>query len=137
MKVFTCEVCGRDSAHLVNHPFDTTYNQIPIHLDSVEMYECERCGESTLTPEQDRAISEKVKSLAREHLKLLPPEAIVKIRQRYSLSQEELERLFGLGRKVVIRWERGKVLQSKTADVLLRLMDQNANIVDEMRKIRA
>lgn len=132
-----CEVCGRKSARLVSRPFDTTYNQIPIHLDAVEMYECDYCGEGALTPEQDMAISNKVKSLARKHLKLLPPDTIVAIRRRYGLSQQELERLLGLGKKVVIRWEKGRVLQSKTADVLLRLMNQNPSIVDELREIQA
>ena len=101
------------------------------------MYECERCGESTLTAEQAREVSKQVKSLAREHLNLLPPEAIVAIRKRCNLSQEELERLFGLGKKVVIRWERGRVLQSSTADVLLRLIDQDPGIVDEIRRIQS
>ena len=137
MKELTCAVCGRDSARLVKRPFDAIYNKIPIRLDSVEMYECERCGESTFDPGQDRAVSEAVKAKAREHLNLLPPEAIVGIRKHCNLSQRELESLFGLGEKVVIRWEKGRVLQSKTADVLLRLMDQNPGIVEDLRKIHA
>ena len=67
---------------------------------------------------------------------MLPPEAIVGIRKRCKLSQKEMEQLFGLGEKVVIRWEKGRVLQSKTADVLLRLMDRNPDIVEELRKVR-
>jgi HTH-type transcriptional regulator/antitoxin MqsA len=101
------------------------------------MYECERCGESTFTPEQDKAVSNRVKSVARERLNLLSPETIVGIRKRCNLSQEELEHLFGLGKKVVIRWEKGRVLQSKTADVLLRLMDRNPDIIEDIRKIHA
>ena len=136
MEIFPCSVCGRDAARLVKRPFDAVYNKIPIRLDSVEMYECDRCGESVFTPEQDRAVSEKVKSIARERLGLLPPDAIVGIRKRCNLSREELERLFGLGEQVVVRWEKGRSLQSKTADVLLRLMDHNPGIVDDMRKIQ-
>ena len=99
------------------------------------MYDCEYCRESAFTPEQAKEVSRQVKSRAREYLNLLPPEAIVGIRKRCNLSQEELESLFGLGKKVVVRWERGRVLQSKTADVLLRLIDQNPAIVEDMRKI--
>lgn len=137
MAVFTCEVCGRDSAYLVKRPFDSLYNQIPIRLDAVEMYECQRCGECTLTPEQDQAISEKVKGLARERLDLLPPEAITSIRKRCQISPAELERLFGLGKNSVVQWEQGRVLPSKTADVLLRLLDRNPGIVDELRQIHS
>ena len=137
MAVFTCEVCGRDSAYLVKRPFDSLYNQLPIHLDAVEMYECQRCGECTLTPEQDQAISEKVKGLAREQLDLLPPEAITSIRKRCHSSPAELERLFGLGQNAVVQWEQGRVLPSKTADILLRLLDRNPGIIDELRKIHS
>ena len=137
MTATTCSVCGRESAYLVKRPFDSIYNQMSIRLDAVEMYDCDRCGESVFTPEQAREVSKQVKSLARERLNLLPPEAIVDIRKRCNLSQEELERLFGLGKKVVVRWEKGRVLQNKTADVLLRLMDRNPDIVDDIRKIHA
>ena len=58
-------------------------------------------------------VSMQVKSKAREHLDLLSPEAIVGIRKRCNISQKELEILFDLGEKVVIRWEKSRVLQGK------------------------
>ena len=136
MEVFTCVVCGRESAHLVKRPFNALYNQIPVRLESVEMYDCERCGEATFTPEQDKVVSEMVKCQAREILAILPPEKILAIRKRCNLTQEEMEKLFGLGQKVVIRWEKGRVLQSKTADLLLRLLDRNPDIIEDIRQIR-
>ena len=132
-----CEICGRDSARLTRRPYEGLYNQIPIRLESVEMYDCAACGEGVFTPEQAAEVSRRVKSAAREQLNLLSPESIVDIRKRCNLSQEELERLFGLGQKVVVRWEKGRVLQSKTADVLLRLLDRNPAIIEEMRQIHA
>jgi putative zinc finger/helix-turn-helix YgiT family protein len=63
-----------------------------------------------------------VKRQARAEAGLLTPEEIVAIRQKLGLSQSELERLFGLGSKVVTRWETGRVVQGKTADVALRLL---------------
>ena len=132
-----CEVCGRDSARLARRPYEGLYNQMPIRLESVEMYDCAACGEAVFTPEQAAEVSRRVKAAARERLNLLSPESIVDIRKRCNLSQEELERLFGLGQKVVVRWEKGRVLQSKTADVLLRLLDRNPAIIEEMRQIHA
>ena len=132
-----CAVCGRDSARLTQRPYEGLYNQMTIRLESVEMYDCAACGEGVFTPEQAAEVSRRVKSAARERLNLLSPESIVDIRKRCNLSQEELERLFGLGQKVVVRWEKGRVLQSKTADVLLRLLDRNPAIIEEMRQIHA
>lgn len=136
-EVFNCAVCGRESAQLVARPFESLYNQMRVRLDSVEMYDCTACGESVFTPEQAAEVSRRVKAAARERLKLLEPEAIGEIRKRCDLSQEELERLCGLDKKVVARWEKGRSLQSKTADVLLRLMDKNPAIVEEMRQIHS
>lgn len=133
----TCEVCGRKDARLAQRPYEGLYNQMPIRLESVEMYDCAACGEAVFTPEQAAEVSRRIKSAARERLNLLAPESIVDIRKRCNLSQEELERLFGLGQKVVVRWEKGRVLQSKTADVLLRLLDRNPAIIEEMRQIHA
>ena len=136
MEVSTCVVCGRESARLVRAPFDAIYNNIPIRLEDVERYECERCGESVFDPAQDKAVSDRVKAKARERLGLLPPDAIVGIRKRCGLSQEDMEGLFGVEKKAVGRWEGGSRLQSKTADVLLRLMDRNPDIVEELRQVR-
>ena len=44
--------------------------------------------------------------------------------------------LLGLGEKVVTRWERGKVLQTKAADVVLRLMDVFPSVVEYLRTMR-
>ena len=137
MSTVVCPVCGNNNALLEKGSFDAIYNQIPVHLDGVEMVECPRCGESTLTPEESKDVSKRVKYFVRVQLSLLQPEEIVSIRQRYGLSQEELERLLGLGKKVVTRWERGVVLQGQAADVVLRLMDRLPGVVDELRKIRA
>ena len=63
-----------------------------------------------------------VKRRARVKAGLLTPEEIVCIRKKLGLSQSELERLFGLGPKVVTRWETGRVVHSKAADVALRLL---------------
>lgn len=136
MKRYECAVCGRDSAVLVKRPFDAVYNQTPIRLESVAMYDCDRCGEATFSAEQDKLVSDLVKQKAREKLGLLNPESVLGIRKRCNLTQEEMEQLFGLGQKVVIRWEKGRVMQSKTADVLLRLIDRNPAIIDELRQIQ-
>jgi HTH-type transcriptional regulator / antitoxin MqsA len=95
---------------------------MPISIPDAEMYECASCGERFFSPDQAKALSLSVKRQARIEAGLLIPEEIVAIRQKLGLSQSELERLFGLGSKVVTRWETGRVVQSKAADVALRLL---------------
>ena len=131
----TCAVCSQQTARLVSKPFQALYNKIPVSLDSVERYECSNCGEETLTPDQHRALSQAVKAGARQHLGLLSPEDILEIRNNLNVSQTELEDLMGLTRKTVSRWETDRVLQSRTADILLRLLSQDPALPARLRAI--
>ena len=136
-KDIVCAICSSEAVKKVRGIFQTTYNQIPISLRAVERYRCTDCGEEFLTPDQAKTISKQVKAIAREHLGLLPPDRIIAIRQQYGLSQERLEALLGLGPKVVTRWENARVLQTKAADDLLRLMERLPAVVEALREIRA
>jgi HTH-type transcriptional regulator/antitoxin MqsA len=98
------------------------------------MSECGKCGERFFTPEQARAVSIAVKNLVRKKLGLLSAQEIVRTRKALGLSQTELENLFGLGAKVVTRWESGRVVQTKAADVALRLLAADPDRVNELRR---
>jgi putative zinc finger/helix-turn-helix YgiT family protein len=106
----------------IRDEFFATYNHRPIPVADVEMCECASCGKRFFTADQVKVVLLAVKRRARVKAGLLAPEEIVAIRKKLGLSQSELERLFGLGSKVVTRWETGRVVQSKAADVALRLL---------------
>ncbi len=53
---------------------------------------------------------------------LLTPDEIREIRRSFAMSQAAFEDLLGAGPKTVVRWEKGSVFQSATADRLMRLM---------------
>jgi HTH-type transcriptional regulator / antitoxin MqsA len=53
---------------------------------------------------------------------LLQPEEIKALRASLGLSQAAFEDLLGTGAKTVVRWEKGTVFQSATADRLMRLL---------------
>ena len=75
-----------------------------------------------------------ITSRVREDAGLLSPERIVEIRKNLGLSQTELEGLFGRGEKVVTRWENGRVVQGRTADVALRLLEMEPGVLPKLRK---
>jgi putative zinc finger/helix-turn-helix YgiT family protein len=130
----TCAICDSEKAKKVRRNYATKYNQVPISIKDVEMYECSACGERFFTPEQARAVSIATKNQVRQTQGLLSAEAIVEVRHRLGLSQTDLEELFGLGQKVVTRWETGRVVQSKSADVALRLLDMDPENVHKLRE---
>ena len=133
MNKISCANCNSEKVKKVRRNYATKYNQAPISIEDAEMYECSACGERFFTPEQARAVSVATKNQVRQAQGLLSAEAIVEIRRRLDLSQTDLEDLFGLGPKVVTRWETGRVVQSKTADVALRLLDMDPEKVQKLR----
>jgi HTH-type transcriptional regulator / antitoxin MqsA len=133
MKV-TCAVCDSDRVKKIRKKFEARYNQVPVVIENAEMYRCESCGEEFFTAEQSRELSRRIKNRVREDLGLLSPERIVEIRKNLGLSQAEMEELFGLGEKVVTRWENGRVIQGRTADVALRLLEMDPGLLPKLRK---
>jgi putative zinc finger/helix-turn-helix YgiT family protein len=129
-----CAICSSEKVKQVRRDFEAKYNSTPILVKNSAMCECDSCGERFFTPEQSRTLSRQIKNQVRQRFGLLAPEEIVEIRQRLRLSQNDLEQLFGLGSKVVTRWETGRVVQAKTADIALRLLSIEPKCLKKLRR---
>jgi putative zinc finger/helix-turn-helix YgiT family protein len=130
----TCPICGTGQAKQIKKAYRTMYDGQPVSLPKVEMFRCAECQEEFFNPEQAQAVSVEVKNTVRRLSGLLPPERILAIREKVHLTQSELERLFGQGPKVVTRWESGRVIQSKTADTILRMLEKDPDIILSLLK---
>lgn len=58
-----------------------------------------------------------------EHLGVLPPEEIVRIRKRHGLSRAAFAELTGLGEASLSRWEKGINIQNPGNDRYIRLLE--------------
>lgn len=99
-----------------------------------EFMECSSCGERFFLPDQMDAIQRAAAAKIREEEGLLPPDEIKALREELGLSQSEFERLIGAGPKTVVRWEKGTVFQSRTADTLLRVLRRHPEVARELAK---
>lgn len=55
---------------------------------------------------------------------------VARIRQRkLKMSQSQLEKKLGLGEKVIVRWESGKVRLPSVANALFRILDKNPRLL--------
>lgn len=86
-----------------------------------------RCTECGLNYTDERA--EKIKhSAVCRHLRILEPEQIVAIRERYRMSQQAFAALSRIGRASLARWESGAVFQNASIDSLLYLLGFPENL---------
>ncbi len=132
LATMACPTCGATD----NLTVHTEQGQVRAPDGTLLPYEtaytaCERCGEEFLTRAQTRADSRAASTVLRRHIGLLTPEEIKAIRSRFRVSQEVFERVLGLGRKTVVRWETGRVNQGRAADLLLRAVRERPELFYE------
>ena len=129
-----CSVCGGSTTR-VKEVKRAKYRDDVVEVET-ELFRCDSCGEGFVTPEQMRFHARAVKNEVRRIHGLLPPEKIVAIREKLGLTQTEMEDALGTGPKVVVRWESGKVIQSRGHDNMFRLLDRDPSVVKSLRKIQ-
>ena len=95
---------------------------------------CGSCGEGFYGPGEIGDHFIRAANDLRRSMGLLIPGEIREIRLRLGLSQADFEKLLGVGRKTVVRWERGTVTQSKPVDSLLRVVGGIQPAVEFLRQ---
>jgi HTH-type transcriptional regulator/antitoxin MqsA len=129
-----CSECGGSTTR-VKELKKAKYRDDIVEVET-ELFRCDSCGEGLVTPEQMRLHARAVKNEVRRIHGLLPPEKIVAIRENLGLTQSEMEDALGTGPKVVVRWESGKVIQSRGHDNMFRLLDRDPSVLNSLRKIQ-
>jgi putative zinc finger/helix-turn-helix YgiT family protein len=129
-----CIICGA-SATEVKELKKARYRDETVEVVK-EFFRCEPCKEEFVTPEQMRAHVRAVKNEVRKKHGLLSPKRITEIRQKLELTQSELEDVLGTGPKMAVRWESGKVIQSRGHDNMLRLLESDPSVLKSLRQIQ-
>ncbi len=116
-----CAECG-GSVEVSSESIPFEMRGEAVLVDGIEHGRCTVCGESYLSLDATERLQKEAVRLLREAKGLLPPQEIRDLRHSLGLSQAAFESLLGVGAKTVVRWEKGTVFQSATADRLMRLI---------------
>jgi len=98
----------------------------PIEIEA-EIAICPKCGSKIFDEERDSRNLERAYSRYRQIHKLLSPDEIRTIREKYGLSQRALSRLLGCGEITIHRYESGAV-QDNVHNSTLRLIEDPRNM---------
>ncbi|MES2522890.1 MAG: type II TA system antitoxin MqsA family protein [Gemmatimonadota bacterium] len=89
-----------------------------------EFYRCEKCGHEQRTIDQREAAEKAAVERIRAVHDLLTPKGIKYLRESLGLTSAQLADLcYGTPKAIVEGWEKGKYLQNREADALLRSLE--------------
>lgn len=88
------------------------------------VYRCDRCGDEQFTVEQRELVEKSALAAIRAAHGLLSPREIKALRERLGLTPTQLgELIYGLPKRLIEGWEKGRYLQNREADALLRSLE--------------
>ncbi|MDO9556259.1 MAG: type II toxin-antitoxin system MqsA family antitoxin [Coriobacteriia bacterium] len=93
-----------------------------VKVPGIEHGVCADCSEVYLALDAAEQLQTEAIRMSKAARGLLAPDEIREIRRSFAMSQVAFEELLGVGSKTVVRWEKGTVFQSTTADRLMRLL---------------
>lgn len=116
-----CAECGGRVA-VSTAPVSFEVRGETVLVSDIEHGVCEVCGEEYLTAEASERLQREAIARSKVSRGLLSPAEIKALRHSLRMSQAAFEEMLGVGPKTVVRWEKGTVFQSATADRLMRLV---------------
>jgi HTH-type transcriptional regulator/antitoxin MqsA len=124
-----CDECGGE-VRLSREPIPVEFRNETIMVGGIEHARCKECAETYLGPSELEQLQKGAAAQYRRARGLLTPDEILELRTSLRMSQPAFEKLLSVGPKTVIRWEKGTVVQSATADRLMFVLREMPEVVD-------
>lgn len=133
LKDDACPSCGK-AMESVRGTLRFPVNGEEVDVPDVKHTVCPACHEVVLDLAQARALRERALEIYRGRYDLLSGAEIRALREQLGLTQQGLARLLRLGVNTLSRWEAGRVVQTASLDVLLRLLRDLPGSVDYLKR---
>ena len=96
---------------------------------------CEACQEGFLSHVDIKATKAELADFKRQQDGLLTTKEIRSIRKKLHLTQGEASELLGGGVRAFYRYESGEITQSKSTDLILKLLSKNAVDIETLIEV--
>ena len=125
-----CPICGGGVLEQTRKDHEIDYNGQKQVLSDMDVYVCNSCEDGFYSRNSERQINIAFADMKRTAQGLLTTDEIKDIRQQNNLTQEQLSKLLGMATKTIARYENGSIVQSRSTDVLLRLIRDNPTNIE-------
>ena len=95
---------------------------------------CKECHQDLYVNEIEEKNNERIYKLYREKANIIKPQDIVKLREKYDISQRELTAILGFGKMTINRYERGGVPTKSQSDYIKLLIENDNKFVEKVKE---
>lgn len=122
-----CECCGEAAVTEVVEEMKFGYgvgDQLVTLTVNVPVFSCKACGMEYTDSRAENLRHDAVCA----YLEVLNPAQVRRIRERHSLTVQAFSEISGLGTASITRWENAQLIQGKSIDNYLRLLEDPRNL---------
>lgn len=95
---------------------------------------CNECNQDLYVNEIEDENNERIYQIYREKANIIKPEDIIKLREKYDISQRELTAILGFGKMTINRYERGGLPTKSQSDYIKLLIENDGKFIEKVKE---
>ena len=132
MKVY-CPYCKKEVEYKIEKRDLKEFRGIEINtFENVAI--CNECNQDLYVNEIEDENNERIYQIYREKANIIKAEDIVKLREKYDISQRELTSILGFGKMTINRYERGGLPTKSQSDYIKLLIENDDKFIEKVKE---
>ena len=95
---------------------------------------CNECNQDLYVNEFENENNERIYQIYREKANIINAEDIIKLREKYDISQRELTSILGFGKMTINRYERGGLPTKSQSDYIKLLIENDDKFIEKVKE---
>ena len=95
---------------------------------------CNECNQDLYVNEIEDENNERINQIYREKANIINAEDIIKLREKYDISQRELTSILGFGKMTINRYERGGLPTKSQSDYIKLLIENDDKFIEKVKE---
>lgn len=95
---------------------------------------CNECNQDLYVNEIEDENNKRIYQIYREKANIIKPEDIIKLREKYDISQRELTSILGFGKMTINRYERGGLPTKSQSDYIKLLIENDDKFIEKVKE---
>ena len=132
MKVY-CPYCKKEVKYKIEKRELKEFRGIEVNtFENVAI--CNECNQDLYVNKIEDENNERIYKIYREKANIIKAEDIVKLREKYDISQRELTAILGLGKMTINRYERGGLPTKSQSDYIKLLIENEDRFIEKVKE---